>query len=129
MKKSSAVCWVLVLVGIALLGQLEAKRKAPEEVKPLVWNGIKYTAPHFLMSEGKEQNGGYIEAWDVKTNEKLWELKVYDIKYNPKLETDIQDNFIVSIEIDKMKFKLIIKNEHHQVFEVDLKTRKVSKKK
>lgn len=129
MKKSSAVCWVLVLVGIALLGQLEAKRKAPEEVKPLVWNGIKYTAPHFLMSEGKEQNGGYIEAWDVKTNEKLWELKVYDIKYNPKLETDIQDNFIVSIEIDKMKFKLIIKNEHHQVFEVDLETRKVSKKK
>lgn len=129
MKKLSAVLWALVLVGIAFSGQLEAKRKAPEKVKPLIWKGIKYTAPHFLMLEGKEQNGGYIEAWDVKTNKKLWELKVYDVKYNPKLERDIQDNFIVSIEIDQSRNKLIIKNERHQVFEVDLKTRKISRKK
>jgi hypothetical protein len=33
---------------------------------------------------------GYIEAWNVKTNKRLWELTVFTNRIDPNLEEDVQ---------------------------------------
>jgi hypothetical protein len=84
----------------------QAKRMAPEEVEPLIYKGIKFVAP--------TQKMGYIEAWDIETKKKVWEKKVYTVIYNPLLETDVQDIFIVSLQIKDGK--LLVIDEHHRRF-------------
>ena len=103
-----------------------AKRSAPVRVEPVVYNNIRYTAPIFSQSSGHKQLGGYIEAWDIKTNKKLWELKVYDIKYDPGLERDVQEIYIDSLRIDLGH--LIVTNEAGEEYEVELATQRVKKR-
>ncbi len=43
-----------------------AKRIAPVHVAPVIYEGIRYVAPN---DDGRR---GYIEAWNVGTNKKLW---------------------------------------------------------
>ncbi len=99
-----------------------AKRASPKEIEPIIQNQIKYTIPRW----GEKQNGGYIEAYDSRTNDLLWKLKVYTIKYNKNLENDVQDIFINRIEISNDE--LIIWNEVNDKFIVNLKTRKITPK-
>lgn len=87
------------------------------EVEPVIYNDIRYTAPHKKM--------GYIEAWDVETDKKLWELKVYDVKIIPLLELDLQWIIITFLSIEKGK--LIVVNDRDYAYEVDLETKKVRK--
>jgi hypothetical protein len=100
-----------------------AKQPAPKEVPPAVIGGIKYTAPHWCRINGKDQQGGYIEARDFNTGRLLWELRVYEIKYEPGLEQDVQDIFITSLKV--MDGKLQVANEKGDKFVVDLAQRKV----
>src|SRR6185503_19141688 len=69
----------------------DAKRSAPPEVSPVVYQGIKYSAPPWGVFAGRKQNGGYVEARDPATDKLLWELKIYQTQYNPVLEGDVQD--------------------------------------
>ena len=69
------------------------------------------------------QRGGYVEAWDIKNNNMLWELQVYETKYNPKLEQDAQDIFITSLEISHGK--LVVTNERNDIYAINLDTRKI----
>jgi len=96
----------------------EAKRLPPKNVEPVIYNGIIYTAPHNKM--------GYIEAWNLDTGEKLWELKVYDVDYDSSLESDVQDVFITSLSISGDK--LIAINEKNDKYEIGLKTKEVNKR-
>lgn len=101
----------------------KTKRAEPKEVAPLIYRGVKYIAPHFTTQNKQVQRGGLIEAWDVKANKKLWDLQVYEIKYDPKLEQDVQDVFITSIKI--VQGKLVVTNERHDIYEVDVDTKKI----
>lgn len=101
-----------------------AKRAAPQEVKPVVYNGVKYTAVHWGLSRGLDQNGGYVEASDIKTGKQLWLLRVYRIDYDSR-EKDVQDVFITKLAIERGR--LIVTNEKGEKFIVDLKTRSVSR--
>jgi hypothetical protein len=94
-----------------------AKRAAPERVEPVVYQGIRYVAPN---DDGRR---GYIEAWDVKTNRKLWNLTVFTNRIDPKLEEDIQHVFIKKLKV--RAGMLVITSERGKTYHVDPKTKAV----
>ncbi|MGA2242724.1 MAG: hypothetical protein ABSH11_11935 [Verrucomicrobiota bacterium] len=119
---------VILLLVVALglgVGHAYAKRAAPKEVPPVTFQGVKYSAPHWGLANGKTQNGGYIEATSLETGKLLWELRIYEVKYDPKLEGDVQDVFITSLKL--VQGNLEILNEAGDKFVVDLAKRKVIK--
>ena len=77
-----------------ILSQLaSAKRIAPVKVDPVIYEGIRYVAPN---DDGRR---GYIEAWNVGTNKKLWELTIFTNRIDPNLEEDVQWVFIKALNI------------------------------
>ncbi len=67
-----------------------AMRSALPRVEPAIHDSIRYVAPN---DDGRR---AYIEAWDVQTNKKLWELTVFANHIEPRLEEDVQWVFIRS---------------------------------
>jgi hypothetical protein len=117
----------LLLLPVALLGlgvvDAFAKRQAPKDVPPITFQGVKYSAPHWGLTKGKEQNGGYIEAVSFDTGKLLWDLRVYEVKYDSGLERDIQDVFITSLKL--VDGNLEVLSEAGDKFVVDVAQRRV----
>jgi hypothetical protein len=124
-KGTFCLAIILVTAIVIEIPTVTAKRQVPQEVKPEIYKGVKYVAPHWSFISGRKQNGGYIEAWDARSGKKLWDLKVYEVRYDPLLERDAQDVFIVSLRIENDK--LIVVNEKGERYEVDLERREVKK--
>src|SRR5438876_12133245 len=83
---------ILVLSAIALVPCWTfAKRSAPPRVEPAIHDSIRYVAPN---EAGRR---AYIEARDVQTNKKVWELTVFAIQIEPRLEEDVQWVFIIKL--------------------------------
>ena len=61
-------------------------------------NGIRYEAMPFGKVRGLGQNGGYIAAIDEASDKELWLLKVYDVRYDPEKEEDVQEIFISELK-------------------------------
>jgi hypothetical protein len=80
--------------------------------------GIVYKVPHFGFFHKKEQNGGFVQAWDAKTKKLLWDRMVYRIVYDRDVEGDVQDVFITKIRV--VGNKLVVTNEADEKFEMDL---------
>jgi len=97
-----------------------AKRVAPREVKPVVYRGVRYEAPHFGSLRGADYKGGHVAAYDVKTGKQLWELEVYTTIIREDMESDVQDVFITQLLIKRDR--LIVINENDKRFELDPKT-------
>src|SRR6266516_2084988 len=95
-----------------------AKRAAPAEVEPFTDEGVRYVAPN---DDGRR---GYIEAWDVQTNKKLWELTVFTNRIDPKLEEDVQWVFIDKLGVHDGA--LIVRSERGKTYQIDLKTRTIT---
>jgi hypothetical protein len=70
-----------------------AKRLSPAKVDPVVYEGVRYVAPNDVGCRG------YIEAWNVETNKKLWELTIFTNYVDPNLEEDVQWVFITALKI------------------------------
>ncbi|MCQ8128851.1 hypothetical protein [Methylomonas rivi] len=104
-------------------GGLTAKRLGPSEIDPVVIGNVRYEVIHWGKERGLRQNGGYIAAFDTANNKELWLLKVYDVAYDPDLESDVQDVFIVSMSKGFFSGKLHIKDEKGRNFIVDPDTR------
>jgi outer membrane protein assembly factor BamB len=102
----------LLLPGLAF-----AKRVAPAEVAPVIREGVLYTAPN---DDGRR---AYIEAWNVQTGKKLWDLTVFTNRIDPKLEEDVQWVFIKSLTIQDGR--LVITSETGSVYRIDLTAKKV----
>ena len=105
------------------VGPLYAKRSAPKDVPPVTFQGVRYSAPNSRMAEGKKQNGGYIQAVSLQTGKLLWELRIYEVKYDAELESDVQDVFITSLKLVKGNLEIV--SEAGDKFVVDLARRKV----
>jgi len=116
-----------ILLPLVFLGAIHAyaKRSPPAEVPPVTYQGIKYSAPHWGAFNGRKQNGQYIQARSAETDKLLWELRIYEVKYDPKLESDVQDIFITSLKV--VEGHLEVTNEAQDKFVVDLSKRKVIK--
>jgi hypothetical protein len=95
-----------------------AKRAAPPKVEPVVHQGVRYIAPN---DDGRR---AYIEAWDVQTNKKLWDLTVFTNRIDPKLEEDVQHFFIKTLRVQSGT--LIVTSERCKTYRVDLKTKVVT---
>jgi ketosteroid isomerase-like protein len=111
--------FVLIFVAAALLPpSLAAKRAAPAKVEPVIHQGIRYIAPN---DDGRR---AYIEAWDVRTNKKLWDLTIFTNRIDPKLEEDVQHVFIKTLNV--RDGTLIVTSERGETYRVDLKTKAVT---
>src|SRR5205809_4808402 len=95
-----------------------AKRTAPAQVEPVVYDGIRYVAPN---DDGRR---AHIEAWDVQSNKKLWDLTVFTNRIDPQLEEDVQWVFIKTLTLQDDV--LIVSSENDNVYRVDLKTKAVT---
>src|SRR6266496_4733740 len=105
---------IFVAVALLLPSLVLVKRVAPAEVKPVVFQGVRYIAPN---DDGRR---AYIEAWDVRTNKKLWDLTIFVNRIDPKLEEDIQWVFIKALRVQNGA--LIVMPERGKTYQVDLKT-------
>jgi hypothetical protein len=78
--------FVLIFGAVALVlpSLAVAKRVAPAKVEPVVYQDDRYIAPN---DDGRR---AYIEAWDVQTNKKLWDLTIFTNRIDPRLEEDVQ---------------------------------------
>lgn len=114
---------LVILISISLPFSALASRIEPEDIEPVVHKGVRYSAPHWGKAQNRDQNAGYIEAWDIKRNEFLWILKVYTIHYVRGLEGDVQDIFITSMKLHEEK--LIVINERGDKFIIDINTKEI----
>ena len=89
------------LVSSLLLATLlaEAKRRASAEVLPSKVENIEYSAPH---RNGSHKQMGFIEARDLKSGKIIWSRQIYTVKYDPDLEGDVQDVFIIRITVEEI---------------------------
>jgi hypothetical protein len=109
----------MVLSLTLLLPQLAAaKRLPPVKVDPVVYEGIRYVAPN------DDGHRGYVEAWNVATDKKLWELTIFTNDVDPNLEEDVQWVFIKALNIEDGR--LIVTSERAKTYEVDVKTRAIA---
>ena len=117
----------ILLPLVFVLGAVHAyaKRSPPAEVPPVTYQGTKYCAPPWGAFNGRKQNGQYIQARSAETGKLLWELRIYQVKYDPNLESDVQDIFITSLEV--VDGHLEVTNEARDKFVVDLAKGKVIK--
>ena len=112
--------FVLIFVAVALLlpSLALAKRVAPAKVEPVVYQGVRYIAPN---DDGRR---AYIEACDVQTDKKLWDLTVFVNRIDPKLEEDVPWVFIKALNI--RDGALIVTSERDKIYRIDLKTKAVT---
>ena len=109
MTKYLFIICACLLTNVAI-AQISLKRLAPKEVKSVILNNIKYTAPTDKM--------GFIVAKNAQTDSVLWQKRIYKIDYNNNLEIDVQDDFIDSLQI--RSDSLIIHTEHKKRFSLKL---------
>jgi hypothetical protein len=109
---------VIFLLTLVLPQLASAKRTAPVNVDPLIFEGIRYVAPN---EDGRR---GYIEAWNVGTNNKLWELTIFTNAINPNLEEDVQWVFIKALNI--RDGRLMVTSEEGKTYQVDVNTRAIT---
>ena len=116
---STSFPFIPLLFAVVLVPCLaSAKRAVPSKVKPVIHDSIRYVAPN---DDGRR---GYIQAWHVQTNKKLWELTVFTNRIDPKLEEDIQWVFIS--ELSLRDGTLIVKSERGTTYQVDIGTKAIT---
>ena len=119
MLGSVTTCSGVLLLLTLLLPELAfAKRLAPVKVDPVIYEGVRYVAPN---DDGRR---GYIEAWNVGTNKKLWELTIFTNAIDPNLEEDVQWVFIKALTIHDGR--LTVTTERGKTYQVDLKTKEIA---
>ena len=114
MKFIAQTLLVVCMAGLLASGAL-AKRSAPKEVPALTRNGVVYSVPHEKM--------GTVAAKEEKSGKELWSKQIYTVKYEPGLETDVQDCFITELRFEKEV--LIVSNENNDQYELDPATQAV----
>jgi hypothetical protein len=115
---SAMTRFVLIFCALAVASLAYAKRAAPAKVEPVVHDSIRYVAPN---DNGRR---GYIQAWDIATNERLWDLTVFTNRIDPKLEEDVQWVFIKTLNV--RDDRLTVTSEHGNIYEIDLRTKAIT---
>ncbi len=107
-----------LFLALFLPSSISAKRIAPAAVEPVIHEGVRYVAPN---DDGRR---AYIEAWDVRTNKKLWDLTMFTNRIDPKLEEDVQWVFINTLSI--RDDTLIVTSERGTTYQIDLRTKAIT---
>jgi hypothetical protein len=113
----------LVLIVILCVAQTAyAKRLPPPDLSPLTVNGVRYSVQGGHIDE-LPQTAVILVAVDLNTKRHRWETTLYEIKLNPRLETDIQDVFVESMRLVDGRLELV--NEAGDTIKIDAATGKV----
>jgi hypothetical protein len=94
-------------------------------VAPVVLGKVRYEQVRNGFQAGFEQMGGYLAAYDVASDVRLWTLKVYENPRQPEKEGGVQDVFFKSMQATFVG-TLLIENERGARFDVDPVTRSVT---
>jgi len=70
---------LLLLLSLSVVNLAYAKRVQAAKVKPVVHEGVRYTAPN---ADGRQ---AVVEAWDVSSGQKLWSVTVFKVFIKPFL--------------------------------------------
>jgi hypothetical protein len=97
-----------------------SKREGPDPVAPLVVGNVRYEVPHWIDQMGGQQNGGFLVAYDLATNERLWVLQVYETAYDPQRERDVQDVFITRLSLGDKDGELQVEDEDGHKYLVNI---------
>jgi len=110
------------IIGLLLtlfLSQLaSAKRILPVKVEPVIYRGVRYVAPN---DDGRR---GYVEAWSIGTNKKLWELTIFTNRIDPNLEEDVQWVFVKTLIIHDGR--LVVTSESGMTYQVNVNTKEIT---
>ena len=106
-----------VVISLAVL-TATGKIAPPRPVAPVESNGVRYSADR----DGKDQ---YVIATDIPTGNELWKVKVFHTRIKPWIEEDVQWVFITDLKI--VNDSLFVKDGKARCYEVEVKTRRVSK--
>jgi len=88
------------------------------KVEPVIHEAVRYVVPN---DDGRR---GYIEAWDIPNDKKLWELTIFTNRIDPTLEEDVQWDFIEKLSVrDGM---LSVTSERGKAYQIDLKTKAIT---
>jgi len=109
----------VILFLTSLLPHLAAaKRISPLKVDPVIYEGIRYVAPN------DDSRRGYIAAWNVETNKKLWELTLFNNRIDPNREEDVQWVFIKALNVQDGR--LMVTSESGKTYQVDVNTKAIT---
>jgi len=112
MRKIHWTSVIFAVFFLGIFGEGQAKRPLPKPVEPVLYHTMKFVAPPERM--------GYVEGWEIRTGKQIWEKKIYEVTYNPLLEKDAQDVYIVFMEADLVNRKLLVMDERGAKYYVDL---------
>lgn len=104
-------------------GLPDASRVPPPDVPPVEHKGIRYAQEMQGLDHGFDQATGYLVAYDAKTNEQLWAVKVYEVETVPGLEPDVQWIYFKSMSLVPGRDELLIENEVGGRYLIDLEKR------
>jgi len=100
-----------------------AKRVAPAPVRPVTIAGVRYEAALGTRARSLPQEGGYVAAIDAVSGQELWLQRIYETRYDPALEEDVQDVFIRRLRAGPGGKTLEIVDELGRRYTLDLATR------
>ena len=110
------------------LPPIAVKRRAPPKVAAVTLDGIRYEQTVLARSEAEgRQRTGYLAAYKGSSDERLWRVRVYELKVDPNLEGDVQDVYFKKLEAAPNGHELLIENEIGGHFAVDVRTQGVRK--
>ena len=110
------------------LPQVAVKRRAPPKVPGVTLEGIRYEQA--VLARGEADGGqrtGYLAAYRGASDERLWRLRVYELKMDAHLEGDVQDVYFKSMVATPDGHGLLIENERGDRFAVNVRTQAVRK--
>jgi hypothetical protein len=101
-------------------GFQSGSRPAPPVVASIEHNGIRYEQDMQSYDHGGDQPGGYLTAIDVKTGERLWMVKVYEVSDQSESGVDIIGIYFKSMALIPGRDALEIEDETGRRFIFDL---------
>ena len=102
----------------------QKERSEVPEPAAVLSAGVRIEALPWGKARGLDQNGGYIAAYDPVTDSEMWILKVYEVVYDGRRESDKQDLFIEDLALEPSGL-LRVTDERGGVHRVDLQQRTV----
>ena len=106
-------------------GLPSASRPPPPSVPAIEHKGVRYLQDIDGPAQARDQPCGYLLAYDVAAGKLLWQLKVYEVAIDPKLEHDVQEVYFKSMKLQPGGEQLLIENEVGRRYLVDLARRSV----
>lgn len=100
------------------------ERAEPPEPAPVIVGDLRIEALLWGKARDLGQNGGLIEAFDRRTGESLWVLKVYEIDYGADMEGDKLDTFIEEMTAEP-DGSVTVRDEKGRRYRVDPESRTV----